>query len=69
MEKTENKRNRLKRPIKRTLGILALAFILIVSALTILISYAFVSSIVRNENSKRLNDVITIAESIKGRQR
>ena len=64
MEKTENKRNRLKRPIKRTLGILASAFILIVSALTILISYAFVSSIVRNENSKRLNDVITVAESM-----
>ena len=64
MEKTENKCNRLKRPIKKTLGILASAFILIVSALTILISYAFVSSIVRNENSKRLNDVITIAESM-----
>ncbi len=63
MKETQNQPKPLKRPIRRTLVILATTFILVVSALSILLSYAFVSSIVQRENSERLTDIISIVES------
>ena len=63
MKETQNQSTSLKRPIRRTLIILATTFILVVSALSILLSYAFVTSIVQEENSKRLTDIISIVES------
>ena len=48
MKETQNQSTSLKRPIRRTLIILATTFILVVSALSILLSYAFVTSIVHD---------------------
>ena len=53
----------LKRPIKRTMLILSVAFLFVVTLLSTYASYASVSRIVKNENSDRLTDIISIVEN------
>ena len=54
---------RVKRPIRRTLLIISIVIILVLSGLATSVLYSFVSSITWKENSDRLTDIATYVES------
>ena len=54
---------RVKRPIRRTLLIISIVIILVLSGLATSVLYSFVSSITWQENSNRLTDIATYVES------
>lgn len=53
----------VKRPIRRTLWIVSLAIIIVMSGLAAGVLYSYLSSLTWNENSERLTDIVSYVES------